>query len=348
MFNLTYMLMVFAFLLIAIVFLIVGLVLRSKIIKEISAVINGQSDDSSKDAFNIIERTKKLLWYFGITYVAIALAVFLEGAFEMLDQAVFNTLFVICGVVLFLFGIFFTAYGIIAMYNTDEKKFGTLRKANLITICTLKDGKKLLVLAPSNMFGAEALNGAEIVNDDKISVFRQSNGRALDFCVVDDASSYKIGAQYLIYSSVLRIKYKGITVAFATNNAFDACVSDIEVKNAEQKTVKNVEAVKSEKTEAVEPVKAKKAAKKVSAKKEAKPKTEKPKKTEAKTKKAEPKEKKAETKAKKTAPKAETKKPVKKAKTEKVVSKKAEPKKEKPASAAPKPAAKKTTKKAAK
>lgn len=319
MFNLTYMLMVFAFLLIAVVFLVMGIVLRSKIVKDIANIVNNQSTDSAKDAYNIVERTKKLLWYFGITYVTIALAVFLEGAFGMLEQPVFDTVFIIMGVVLFIFGVLFTAYGILAMYNTNEKKFGTLRKAYLTTICNLKDGKKLLVLSPSNKFGVEALNGADALTDDKLANFRQANGRSLDFCVVDDASEYKMGVEYLIYSSVLRIKYKGVTIAFVTKNAFDASVSTFETKEevkpvAEKKDADaKLEAELGDIIAEEKPAKksAKKSAEKVASKKQAKVKTEtavKPEKPAKEKKPAETVKAKEKTEKKEKATKAESKK----------------------------------------
>ena len=322
MFDFTSILIVFSFLLIAVVFLVAGLVLRSKIIKETERVLDGSSNDPTNDALSIIERIKRLLWFFGITYVALALAVFLEGAWGMLDEPIIDGLFMVAGVVLFLFGVIMTAYGIVAMFNTNEKKFGALRKSVLATICNISNGKKLLVLVPSGSFGAEALQNVQNMGADSIAMFHKAGGKALDFCVVDDATPYKIGMQYLVYSSVLRVKYKGITMAFATNNAFDASVVTMEAPKAEQKAAQPVVAQKAEPAQKVEakPAKEPVAKQKTVAKKPAQKKAEKVKQSP----KAVP-AKKETTQKEAKAVKVETK--------AKVAPKKAEPKKQKTESA---------------
>ncbi|MBQ7602560.1 MAG: hypothetical protein IJU58_00200 [Clostridia bacterium] len=339
MFDLTCILTVFAFLLIAVIFLIMSLVLRANIVKQTANLLDSKSNDSAKDAFNIIESTKKLLWYLGITYLTIALAMLLEGAWGIFELQVFNNIFIICGVILFLFGVFLTAYGVLAMFNTNDKKFGVLRKSTLATICNLADGKKLLVLVPNTTFGEEAVKGAEKIDANLVSSFRMAHGKALDFCVVEDASAYKIGVQYLMYSSMLRVKYQKITISFVTEKAFDASVSNIEQKAEPAKEKPAVVAAKAKKEDeavvsaenkeaavaekpakkAKKPTKkAEKPAKKAAAKKAEK--TEKPV-VEKKTKKVEDKNEKAAkpaTKAQKTSTKAQPK-----AKTEKTTTKKA-------------------------
>lgn len=337
MFNLTCILTVFAFLLIAVIFLVMSLVLRSKIVKQAENLLDGKSNDSAKDAFNIIESTKKLLWYLGITYLTIALAMLLEGAWGIFELQVFNNIFIICGVILFLFGVFLTAYGVLAMFNTNDKKFGVLRKSTLATVCNLGDGKKLLVLVPNTTFGEETIKGAEKIDADLISSFRMAHGKALDFCVLDDASAYKIGAKYLIYSSMLRVKYQKITISFVTEKAFDASVTNIEEKAEQPKEQPAVVAAKAKKEDEIKVAadenkkaaekpakKAKKPAKKAEkpVKKTAEKKAEKTEKpaTEKKTKKVEEKKAKAAKPAAKTQ-KASTKAQPK-AKAEKTTTKK--------------------------
>lgn len=330
--DITNLLVALTFVVIGIAFLIAFFVIRCKLGKNVKQILNNQSRTSSEDSIKVIENNKKIIWYLGIAYVTIALALFFEGIGGVSTIKVLNALFVAFGVVFFLYGVVLTAYGVLALYNTKEKKYGKMQKAVLTTICNLKDGKKVLVFVPESSFGAEALANAEVINEEAIFAFRKANGRILDFCIVDDASNYVIGNKYIIYTNILRMKYMGINITFLTPGAIDAVVTNVaepkqEVKietKPEEKKVKTVkkgeepkkvEAKKVEtkiaqpqkaETKPVEKVENKKQPKKV-VKKEVKPVKKEPNKT-----------KKEQPKTAKTAQKTTKKEPAKKTAAKKV------------------------------
>ena len=231
----TNMLIALAFIVIAIVFLIMYFVKQSKVIKLLQQTTEGSCKDSKVSAKQIIDGTKKLLWYMGISYVTIALAILFEGISGALGSVALNTLFVVFSVVFFVIGVIFTAYGVLALYNENEQKYGHMEKAELVSICNLADGKKLLVFVPNKSMGIEVLTDVEKITRANLAKFKQAGGTALDFCVVDDASNYRIGTQYLLYAILLRIRYAGVKTTFISKNAIEASVVAEKIENTETK-----------------------------------------------------------------------------------------------------------------
>lgn len=219
-----------AFILITIVFLIMYFVKRGKVIKLLKQTTEGAVQSSITSATSIIESTKRMLWYIGISYVTLGLAILFEGISGQLGSKVLDMMFVAFSVIFFIVGIFMTSYGILAMYNKREQKYGTMEKATLATICNLADGKKLLVFVPNKLVGINELANVEKISKETLAKFKQAGGTALDFCVVEDASEYRIGAQYLVYAILLRVRYVGIKTTFISQNSIEATVVNIEPK----------------------------------------------------------------------------------------------------------------------
>lgn len=318
--DITNLLIALTFVVIGIAFLIAFFVIRCKLSKNVNQILNNKSNTSGADSVKVIENNKKLIWYLGIAYVTISLALFFEGIGGISDIKVLNALFIAFGVVFFLYGVVLTAYGVLALYNTNEKKYGKMQKAVLTTICNLNDGKKLLVFVPKSSFGAEALTNVEVINEDAIQAFRKANGRIVDFCIVDDASNYRIGSEYIIYTNILRMKYMSVNITFLTTGAIDAVVTEVVTPKQEVKEVKaeqNVVEAKQDEPKQDEvkqqPKKQKQPTKKVQVKKTEAKKVE-TKQVKAQPKKAEKAQPKATKSAQKTTKKATTKKAEKTAK----------------------------------
>ncbi len=313
--DITNLLIALTFVVIGIAFLIAFFVIRCKLNKNVNQILNNQSNTSGADSVKVIENNKKLIWYLGIAYVTISLALFFEGISGISDIKVVNALFIAFGVIFFLYGVVLTAYGVLALYNSNEKKYGKMQKAILTTICNLNDGKKLLVFVPKSSFGAEALTNVEVINEDAIQAFRKANGRIVDFCIVDDASNYRIGSEYIIYTNILRMKYMSVNITFLTTGAIDAVVTEVITPEKEIKEIKaeqNVELPQQDKVKQ-QLKKQKQPTKKVQVKKTEAKKVE-TKQVKAQPKKAEKSQQKATKSAQKTTTKPATKKAEKTAK----------------------------------
>ena len=224
--NITGLLIALGFVLIGIFFMVMYFVVRAKVIKKIGQVLDGKSSDSVKNSQYVIEGTKKLVWYLGIAYVTIALSLFFEGLSGAIDSTIVVVLFVIAGVLLFLYGVFMTAYGVLALYNDREQKYGKMEKATLVSVCKLEDGKNLLVFVPAGSFGGSTLNSADSLSANNLDSYRSAGGRMLDCCVVDDAKDFNVNAEYLLYVSMLRVKYSGVNVCFITDKGIEATISE--------------------------------------------------------------------------------------------------------------------------
>ena len=222
--NITNLLIALAFVVIGLVFLVSYFVARAKIVKLMKQTLSGNSQNSKEDSKKIIEGTKKMVWHLGIAYVTIALSLFFEGLSGVITSTPVVALFVIFGVLLFVYGVFMTAFGVLALYNENEQKYGKMVKAKLVSVCKLADGKQLLAFVADGSFGEQTLQGVEYFDQSVLNNYASNGGRLLDVCVVDDASSYKIGTEYLLYVSTLRIKTSGVNISFMTENGIEASV----------------------------------------------------------------------------------------------------------------------------
>ena len=269
--DVTNLLIALGFVIIGLAFLISYFIIRSGVVKLIKETLAGKAQDSLKNSKLIIEKTKQLVWFLGISYVTIALSLFFEGLSGVIDSSAVVAAFVVVGALLLVYGVMLTAFGILAMYHNSEQKYGKMEKAVLKAICNLDNGKKLYVFVPDGSFGADALNGINSLDEKAITSYANAGGNVLDCCVLEETKALNIGVEYLLYVNTLRVRTCGVNVTFFTAQGIEALVN----KKQEKETQKAV--VKEQSTATVAPVSIKQPKKPEVKAKPVQPKQEKPK-----------------------------------------------------------------------